>query len=135
MADKKLKVVCDRCPMEPFCDFVKRKIETMSDVKEEFCPLLSLMKQHVIYACGIREHGRAIVSYRIGEDEEELDFEEEEMVKKAKCSICGKEDKINKMFCLNSFETATSKCLEHGCVILCEKCVERVKESFKKKFE
>jgi len=68
----KPKVICDRCPVEPFCDFVKKKIKTMSDVKDEFCPLLSLMKQHVIYACGIRECGRDIVDYRIDLDEDEL---------------------------------------------------------------
>jgi len=68
----KPKVFCYRCPIEPFCDFVKGKIKTMSDIKDEFCPLLSLMKQYIIYTCGIREHGEDIINYRIDLDEEEL---------------------------------------------------------------
>jgi len=69
MKEETIRFYCNRCPVESFCDYIKQKIEKMNDVKDWFCPLLSLIRQHVLYACGIREYGEIVLDY----DEEEVD--------------------------------------------------------------
>ena len=75
-----------------------------------------------------------------GEDGERIDWNigEEDKVRAgvikevAKCALCGNEFKVYDLFCLNSFRGATAECVEGGCILLCESCFERVKESFRR---